>query len=33
MKAWRCAIEGGGAGNGVLEAMSEEKLKEVGDGG
>jgi hypothetical protein len=33
MKAWHCAIEGGGAGNGVWEAMSEEKLKEVGDGG
>jgi type I restriction enzyme S subunit len=33
MKAWHRAVEGGSAGNGVWEAVSEEKLKEVGDGG
>jgi len=33
MKARHCAVKGGGAGNGVWEAVSEEKLKEVGDGG
>jgi hypothetical protein len=33
MKARHRAVEGGGAGNGVWEAVGEEKLKEVGDGG